>query len=144
MTLWRDGERFDLPPRGGPFRNRGLFGESNGWGGGDESAVVKGVKLVDLWASFECAMYTTLWLVLKMEDAVLVELADPTPLSKSPGTHSLSSWIVEVLSTQRLPRSPPLGSVTLSIWAFGAALGRDGAKGGLDSLIDGDLGLFRN
>ena len=50
--------------------------------GGDESAVVRGVKEL-IW--LVGAMVGFARLVLKTEEAVLVELAEPIPFSKSPG-----------------------------------------------------------
>jgi hypothetical protein len=47
-TFPRAGDRVDFLPGAGPWRCRGFLGEPNGFGGGEESAVVKGVKLVDL------------------------------------------------------------------------------------------------
>ena len=75
---------------------------------------------------------------------MLVELAEPTPFSKSPGTHSLSSWIVEACSAPILSESPPLGSAALSLGTLGNEAGRAEAKVGLDSPIKGDLGLLRD
>lgn len=58
---------------------------------GGESEVVRGVRVVKArW--FELAMVAFARFALKTEEAVLDELAEPTPLRRSPAKGSVSSW----------------------------------------------------
>ena len=58
---------------------------------GDESKLVRGVKSVGFEALLAGASLVDLCLVLKIEDAVLVELAEPTSLARSALLTSRSS-----------------------------------------------------
>lgn len=80
-------------------------GEARELCGGDDSACVIGVQLAEPFLSAVPCWFD---FVLKREDEVLVELAEPTPFNRSPCAVSVSSGTADLESVQRWPLQIPL------------------------------------
>ena len=121
-----------------------LGGELLPFARGEESVLVRGVRLVDFWGPSRCAMLASLLAALKIEDVVLVELVEPTSCAMSLIAVSFSSCISEFVTVVRGPFGVPLARVSPSPSPSKGAGGTESALEEQGRPVDGDRCLLRS